>query len=187
MGGKLRWKEDLSGQADWARLQKKLLGKKWEVYIEPPIAGPERLVGYVGRYTQRVAIANRRIQELRDGQVSFGWKDYRDGKAKTMRLAVEEFLERYLLHVLPAGFVRIRHYGLMANGKQKQREICRHLLGKCEPVEREQALAPADSSTPQGSVWAHCPECQVGRMIPVARIEPDHRSPPAQPGQRWAA
>jgi hypothetical protein len=189
VAGKLRWAEGpLSGEAYWQPLQKKLLGKKWEVYIEPPIAGPERLVRYLGRYTQRVAIANNRIEELKDGQVSFGWKDYRDGKQKTMRLAVEEFLERYLLHVLPAGFVRIRHYGLMANGNQKRREACRQLLPKCETVAAEHALAPADSLTAApDSVWAHCPECQVGRMIPVARIEPAHRSPPGQPGQRWAA
>jgi hypothetical protein len=150
--GKLRWVESpVSGDAYWQGLRKQLLEKKWEVYIEPPIAGPERLVGYLGRYTQRVAIANNRIEELKDGQVSFGWKDYRDGK-------------------------------------QKRREACRQLLPKCETVEAEHALTPADSLTAApDSVWAHCPECQVGRMIPVARIEPAHRSPPGQPGQRWAA
>jgi hypothetical protein len=86
------------------------------VYAKPPFGGPHQVLEYLGRYTHRVAIANQRLLGLEDGQVRFRWKDYRHAqRPKTMTLSDEEFLRRFLLHTLPPGFQRIRHYGLLAN------------------------------------------------------------------------
>ena len=88
----------------------------WVVYAKRPFAGPEQVLRYLGRYTHRIAISNARLVSLTDGVVRFRWKDYADrGRPKIMALSVDEFLRRFLLHVLPRGFVRIRHFGLLAN------------------------------------------------------------------------
>ena len=89
---------------------------KWVVYAKPPFGGPQQVLDYLGRYTHRVAIANQRLIDCVDGKVRFHWKDYRhDSRQKVMTLDVDEFIRRFLLHVLPSGFQRIRHYGLLAN------------------------------------------------------------------------
>ena len=89
---------------------------EWVVYAKPPFGGPEQVLEYLGRYTHRVAIANSRLVDFSDGSVAFRWKDYRhDSKPKVMRLPAQEFTRRFLLHVLPSGLQRIRHYGLLAN------------------------------------------------------------------------
>ena len=109
-----------------------LAKKKWVVYAKRPFAGPEQVLAYLARYTHRVAISNRRLLEIGDDHVSFRWKDYREdgsAKSKVMRLAPAEFMRRFLLHVLPAGFHRIRHYGLFANGHRAEKlALCRRLL-----------------------------------------------------------
>ncbi len=99
----------------------------WVVYAKRPFGGPEQVLAYLGRYTHRVAIANSPLVALEDGRVSFRWKDYRHhDKQKVMALAAEEFIRRFLLHVLPDGFHRIRHYGFLANGHRAARlEQCR--------------------------------------------------------------
>ena len=108
--------------------------REWVVYAKAPFAGPKQVLAYLARYTHRVAIANSRLVALEDdGQVSFRWKDYRDGsgrtKPKVMRLAAGEFMRRFLLHMLPDGFHRIRHYGLFANGHRAAMIAhCRELL-----------------------------------------------------------
>src|SRR5947209_17813121 len=94
---------------------------KWVVYCKEPFAGPKQVLRYLSRYTHRVAISNRRLVAADDGGVSFRWKDYRiegPGRWKTMTLAPHEFIRRFLMHVLPKGFHRIRHYGLFANGNR---------------------------------------------------------------------
>src|SRR5208283_1549216 len=104
----------------------------WVVYAKRPFAGPAQVLAYLARYTHRVAIANSRLLHLDDHQVSFRWKDYRENgpsQSKVMRLAVGEFMRRFLLHVLPDGFHRIRHYGLFANGHRADKLVlCRMLL-----------------------------------------------------------
>ena len=86
------------------------------MYAKRPFAGPEQVLAYLGRYTHRVALSNDRLVELRDGRVRFRWKDYADrDRVKVMTLEAEEFLRRFLLHVVPRGFMRIRHFGLLAN------------------------------------------------------------------------
>jgi hypothetical protein len=105
---------------------------EWVVYAKQPFAGPEQVLAYLARYTHRVAIANSRLLDLDQTHVSFRWKDYRENgghKSKVMRIKVAEFIRRFLLHVLPNGFHRIRHYGLFANGHRADKlALCRSLL-----------------------------------------------------------
>jgi putative transposase/transposase-like zinc-binding protein len=103
---------------------------KWVVYAKPPFGGPPHVIEYLGRYTHRVALSNRRLLALENGQVSFTWKDYRDGgKDKVMTVSAEEFIRRFLQHALPPGFQRIRYYGFLANCHRAHRlELCRQLL-----------------------------------------------------------
>jgi hypothetical protein len=114
---------------------------EWAVYAKEPFAGPKQVLAYLARYTHRVAIANSRLLELEQTHVRFRWKDYRqngDHKSKIMRIAIAEFIRRFLLHVLPNGFHRIRHYGLLANGHRVNKvAVCRSLLDvPSEPVNR---------------------------------------------------
>ena len=114
---------------------KRLYAKEWVVYAKPPFNGPENVLGYLGRYTHRIAITNHRIVGMENGKVSFFWKDYTDGnKQKVMTLEAFEFIRRFLLHVLPDGFVKIRHFGFLSNRRRKEcLEACRMLLGVKEP------------------------------------------------------
>ena len=108
---------------------------EWVVYAKPPFAGPEKVLDYVGRYTHRVAISNNRLLDIEDGQVSFRYKDYKDrSQQKTMSLSAEEFIRRFLLHVLPRGFHRIRYFGFLGNRhRQEKLDQCRQLLGVAIP------------------------------------------------------
>ena len=108
----------------------------WKVYAKPPFAGPEQVLKYVARYTHRVAISNDRLLGLDDGKVQFRWKDYRDNsRHKTMTLAAEKFIRRFLLHVLPEGFQRIRYYGFLANRYRAEKlALCRQLLQTPPPA-----------------------------------------------------
>ena len=110
--------------------------RKWVVYAKAPFGGPDRVLDYLGRYTHRVAISNNRLQELREGQVTFAYKDYKhEHQHKLMTLSADEFLRRFLLHVLPDGFQRIRHYGLLSNQHRAENLArCRELLAVPAPV-----------------------------------------------------
>jgi hypothetical protein len=105
---------------------------EWVVYAKEPFAGPKQVLAYLARYTHRVAIANSRLLDLDQTHVSFRWKDYRENgfhKSKVMRIEIAEFIRRFLLHILPSGFHRIRHYGLFANGHRADKlALCRTLL-----------------------------------------------------------
>jgi len=113
--------------------------KKWVVYCKPPFDGAEGVLQYLGRYTYRIAISNNRILKVQDGNVSFRWRDYADGdKQKAMTLKADEFIRRFLLHVLPPRYVRIRHFGLLANRSRKDNiALCRKLIGSCKTVTKE--------------------------------------------------
>jgi len=104
--------------------------KEWVVYVKKPFSGPKQVLQYLGKYTHRVAISNHRIIDVKDGRVIFKWRDYKDGnRMKTMSVSVEEFMRRFLLHVIPKGFVKIRFYGLLSNRNKKEMLIkCRELL-----------------------------------------------------------
>lgn len=129
---------DLAGLAEpaaFTRRLRELRGVEWVVYAKPPFGGPAQVLAYLGRYTHRVAIANSRLLDVTDRQVAFRWRDYRHhGKAKVMTLDADEFIRRFLLHTLPDGFHRIRHYGFLANGHRADKlALCRTLLAAPTP------------------------------------------------------
>jgi hypothetical protein len=154
----------------------------WVVYAKPPFAGPAQVLEYLGRYTHRVAISNDRLVSVANGQVRFRWKDYAHGhRVKTMTLSAEEFLRRFLLHILPDRFVRIRHFGFLANrGRRAKLARCRQLL----------AVPPAPPPDPPEAVAAlvqrltgvditRCPACRAGRLRIVAVVRPGAHPVPA--------
>src|SRR3954449_8644185 len=143
--------------------------REWVVYAKAPFAGPKQVLGYLARYTHRVAISNRRLVALDDDQVSFRWKDYRASgrtRPKVMRLPAGEFMRRFLLHVLPDGFHRVRHSGLLANG---HREV---MLARCRAL-LDVPPAPAEAGGDRGKRKAEAPACPCcgGRMRIVERFE----------------
>jgi hypothetical protein len=158
--------QHLSDPASFARYLAPLRKTKWVVYAKPPFGGPERVLDYLGRYTHRVAISNHRLQQLEDGQVTFAYKDYKDEQQqKLMTLSADEFLRRFLLHVLPEGFQRIRHYGLFSNRHRAENLArCRELLGVAAPV----APPPQDYCERYrqltGQDLLQCPQCNKGQM-----------------------
>lgn len=156
----------------------KAAGKDWVVYSKPPVAGPEQVLDYLGRYTHRTAISNHRLVSLENGRVTFGWKDRAHGDRKRlMTLDAPEFLRRFLLHVLPPGLVRIRHYGLLANGaKRCQLTRCRALLGAPQDTPEEGSTAKKRETWQQtllrltGKDLTRCPICKEGRLVDRGRF-----------------
>jgi Putative transposase/Transposase zinc-binding domain len=149
--GSLKW---LDEPCSFQRFLRTLHGHDWVVYSKKPFGGPEHVLHYLARYTHRVAISNHRLLGMEDGKVTFRWKDYaHGGKQRKMTLAATEFIRRFLLHVLPKGFVRIRHYGWMANRCRREcAALCRKLLGE----EAAQPAAPLPEKHPAGR---RCPLC----------------------------
>ena len=140
-------------------------------------AGPEQVLDYVGRYTHRVAISNNRLLDIENDQVQFKWKDYRAGdQVKTMTLTAEEFIRRFLLHVLPKGFHRIRYYGFLGNRHREEKlAVCRHLLGMPQ-IEKVNAKSLTETGLPQtvtedltGRSLRQCPQCRQGRIWSLSR------------------
>src|SRR6202171_1794739 len=161
--------------AAWLR---PLFRKNWVVYSKPPFGGPEYVLQYLGRYTHRVAISNHRLVSLADGQVTFRWRDSaHNNEQKLMTLALDEILRRFLLHVLPKGFVRIRNFGFLASRKRATLlPLCFHLLGSAPPSQTEPEASPAQEPSP---LWL-CPKCG-GRMVVIERLTAAQiqlRSPP---------
>jgi Putative transposase/Transposase zinc-binding domain len=146
----------------------------WVVYAKPPFGGPEQVLKYLAQYTHRSAISNRRLLDLDEGRVSFRYKDYAHGSRKrTMKLSAVEFVRRFLLHVLPAGFVRIRHYGILSNRLRHEKlELCRSLLGPCLAAEPELPEAEAPERSTSISPTRVCPVCGAGRMILIQKLPP---------------
>jgi hypothetical protein len=142
---------------------------KWVVFAKAPFGGPEQVLKYLARYTHRVAISNSRILSVEDGKVSFLWRDYADGnKTKVMTLDAVEFIRRFLLHILPAGFVRIRQYGFLANRARKEKlALCRTLLGTPPPAAC--SIEPRNEKPKQ----KHCPVCPTGNMIVIQVFRPE--------------
>jgi hypothetical protein len=166
--------EVLHDPEDFARYLNPLRKQKWVVYAKPPFAGPQQVVNYVGRYTHRVAISNHRLLEIEDQQVKFQWRDYRDNnQQKTMILSAEEFIRRFLLHVLPRGFHRIRYYGFLGNRYRKEKlEQCRQLLNMTPPNQSSPQPQPREDyrdryETLTGHSVRECPVCHRGRMVVV--------------------
>ena len=168
--------EPLQQPPCFARYLAPLRRSEWVVYAKRPFAGPQQVLDYVGRYTHRVAISNDRLLDIDGGKVQFRWKDYRhQGQQKTMTLEVDEFIRRFLLHVLPNGFRRIRYYGFLAARQRKSKlSLCRRLLG----------MAPEASANPEpldyreryqqvtGVSLRDCPVCHQGHMVTVQILPP---------------
>lgn len=168
--GKLSFFGDIAGltePAAFTRLVAKVRRLDWVVYAKPPFGGPEQVLAYLGRYTHRVAIANSRLIRMDDDRVAFRWKDYRQGgRTKIMTLDVHEFIRRFLLHTLPDGFHRIRHYGFLANGHRAAKlDQCRGLLAKPQPDDRE---PDAESVAAEPHATANRCTCCGGRMITLS-------------------
>ncbi len=166
----------LAEPAAFSRRLRQLRGVEWVVYAKPPFGGPEQVLAYLGRYTHRVAIANARLVSMTDDEVAFRWKDYRHhSKSKVMTLEAHEFMRRFLLHTLPDGFHRIRHYGFLANGHRAAKlALCRGLLevASAEPA-AEQARDTAPLHRPD-----RCP-CCGGIMIRLAALPPPQSCRPS--------
>jgi Putative transposase/Transposase zinc-binding domain len=191
--GKLSFRGKLKVLASPNEFQRRLTASaqtEWVVHAKRPFGGPERVLKYLARYTHRVAISNRRLVALEDGEVKFHWKDYAHGGCqKTMTLKATEFIRRFLLHVLPSGFVRIRHYGFLANRVCREKlALCRALLeveATPEPVESELSLEPEEAVEAEPAANL-CPSCGAGRMVRVASfgaipVEQRKRGPILEP------
>jgi hypothetical protein len=155
----------LAQPAAFTRRLRQLRRVEWVVYAKRPFGGPAQVLAYLGRYTHRVAIASSRLVSLTNAEVAFRWKDYRQhGKTKLMTLAADEFIRRFLLHTLPDGFHRIRHYGFLANRKRAAKlALCRRLLdapSQEPPAEQVQEAVPSHQPD-------RCPTCG-GAMVMLA-------------------
>jgi hypothetical protein len=148
----------LEDAEDFERWSDDLVARNWVVYTKPPFETPEKVVRYIGRYTHKLAISNNRLISLEDGHVRFKYRDYREmGRWKEAVLSAEEFIRRFLMHVLPEGFHRIRHYGLLANGRCKAKvEQIRQLLS---PGDNESDEVLQEHEDRQGK---RCPACEKG-------------------------
>jgi Putative transposase len=188
--GQLILPESLQDPANFQALLDRLYCKTWVVYSKPPFGSPEQVLAYLARYTHRVAISNPRLVRLDGGRVTFTYKDYsQGGRVREMTLQVEEFIRRFLLHVLPESFVRIRYFGLLANRHRKQN------LARCRALLTGQPVAEGASPLAAQEDWRArlmrltgrdptvCPVCGRGHLrrveeLPAVGCGPPGRSPP---------
>lgn len=187
--GQLILPDSLQDPASFQALLDRLYPKTWVVYSKPPFGSPEQVLAYLARYTHRVAISNPRLVRLDDDRVTFAYKDYsQGGRAREMTLPAEEFIRRFLLHVLPESFVRIRYFGLLSNRHRKRNLArCRELLAGELLAEMETTAAPEDWRARlmrlTGRDPTVCPVCGQGHLrrieeLPVAPFGLPGRSPP---------
>jgi hypothetical protein len=155
---------DLSTPRSFYSLLANLRRKEWVVYSKPPFGGPEHVLKYLARYTHRVAISNGRLLSLENGQVRFRWRDSRHNRSSAMSLDAAEFIRRFLLHVLPAGFVKIRHFGLLANRNRRRAvELCRsHLRSMAAD------LTTLLNEQQRSALNRSCPRCRCGTLQVIA-------------------
>jgi hypothetical protein len=167
--------QSLSSPVNFAQLVHRIQKKQWIVYAKRPFAGPQQVLEYLGRYTHRVAISNHRIQALENDQVTFTYRDRRDGdKLKSMTLAATEFIRRFLLHVLPEGFVKIRYCGFMAHRhKRRYIRLIRKLIDPQAQQPEKLKLTVAEMMLRlTGIDITHCPKCGLGKMTPYRALAP---------------
>ncbi|HKR59067.1 MAG TPA: transposase, partial [Pyrinomonadaceae bacterium] len=168
--------EELARPEAFARWLKKTRKKSWVVYAKKPFGGPQQVLDYLGRYTHRVAISNHRLLRLEDARVTFSWKDYRDSAAsKLMTLDALEFITRFLLHILPEGFQKIRYFGFMANRHRTANlALCRRLIepdspSASPPLVKDWKARYRDLTGEDLNV---CPACKLGHLLPVEILLP---------------
>jgi hypothetical protein len=153
--------------------------KNWVVYAKKPFGSPHTVLDYLGRYTHRVALSNDRILDIENGQITISYRDRRDdNRKKTTNLEAHEFIRRFLLHVLPDGFMRIRHFGFLANRSKKQALAqCRNLLD-LNPLPQSPILSAKDLLRKiTGVDLSRCPCCHEGTMIVVGDLPPSSSLP----------
>lgn len=181
--GKLNLPErlaSLAAPAAFARWLKPLYQKEWVVYAKRPFGGPAQVLKYLARYTHRVAISNHRLLKLDDGRVTFRYKDYADAhRQKTMTLTAEEFLRRFVQHVLPKAFVKMRHYGLLANRHRAEKlALCRRLLAATmiAALANVEPASASDPATIAPATAPHCPQCGGCRFVTLELPKEVNRS-----------
>lgn len=177
LGDHLRRGDHRVAKSDPFALLRQAATKRWVVYSKAPFAGPEQVLRYLGHYTHRIAISNHRLLALEGRKVRFTYRDRADSnKRKCLTIDVADFLRRFLLHILPAGFMRIRHYGLLANAcRDETLARSREHLGVTEPVaaHAEQPLLAADLILATTGVDPRaCPRCSKGRLVRIGEIAP---------------
>ena len=158
----------LAKRESFSSLIQSLRKKDWNVYAKKPFSSPEKVLDYLGRYTHRVAISNHRIRSVANGQVTFTYRDRKNGNTlKSISLEAEEFIRRFLLHVLPNGFMRIRHFGFLANRWKKQNlSRCRQLLGVSAPLAHPDPKSVLELMREVAAVdLSRCPRCQHGTLV----------------------
>jgi hypothetical protein len=170
-----RFLAPLAQAAAFEKFLEPVMQKDWVVYSQPPFAGPEKVLDYLSRYTHRVAISNHRLKSLDGDQVTFDYRDRRDGnRLKQLTLPAQEFIRRFLQHLVPSGFCRIRHFGFLGNRVKEERlQCCRVLLD--QPVSK-----PPDMDIPRSTIQllltltgvdvSQCPRCHVGTMVVVEHL-----------------
>jgi len=168
----------IQGPVQFNRFLTPLYRKDWVVNVQKPMGNPEKILEYLSRYVFRIAITDRRILEVKDGKVRFSWKDYRTGRFREMKLDVDEFIRRFLLHVLPKGFFKVRYYGIFSSRYRKQNiETAKKLLAQETENQKEEALEDGCRVwEKQDTVWdeiveliknyrqPNCPVCKKGRL-----------------------
>ncbi len=181
----------IAGKKTFANFMDKLYKKEWVVNIQSPLGHPEKVLEYLSRYVFRIAISNRRIVEVKDGKVLFSWKDYRTGLFRKMRMEIDEFIRRFLLHVLPKGFFKVRSYGIFANCHRRVNiETAKKILRSEQEDAKQEALEDAGTVIEkQDTVWheikdlirnfkkPNCPKCHKGQLrfagiVPENYIKP---------------
>jgi hypothetical protein len=162
-------------------LADKLYKKEWVVYCKPPFSSAEHVLEYLGRYTHRVAISNNRIVFFENGYVTFKWRDYRDNnKQKVMTVTAEEFIRRFLMHILPDRFVKIRHYGILSNrNRDTKLKKCKSLIGSVFKIVSLSKLSSSELLLKLTGIDLNkCPCCTEGKMVRQGKVQPKNSSPP---------
>ena len=168
----------IKGPVQFNRFLTPLYKKDWVVNVQAPMGSPAKILEYLSRYVFRIAITDRRILEVKDGKVRFSWKDYRTGRFREMKLDIDEFIRRFLLHVLPKGFFKVRYYGIFSSRYRKENiETAKQLLAQETETRNQEALEDGDRIWKrQDTVWneiqqctrnfrqPNCPACRKGRM-----------------------
>jgi hypothetical protein len=167
--------ERLKDPLQWEAMLSEMTGKKWEVYAKEPFGGPEKVLDYMGRYVHRVAISNHRLISVQEGRVRFSYRDNREGgKLKEMNLAAEEFIGRFLQHVLPGGLMRIRYYGFLQGGQREEKlKRIRELLG--DHSEKPRSIKETIEALYERLTGVNpciCPICSKGRMVRRPELKP---------------